>query len=118
MKSTNRATEFSKDLRNALESHKDFAKKISVHKWVKNWSLPNYGETVDVAGLRRDDRPVILIEVELLREDPASNVVKIWKWAKDKRVSGAFVLIHAFSKMYQRSKKERKKEQSFSGSAW
>ena len=114
MKSTNRATEFSKDLLNALKSHRDFTKRVGVDNWEKNWALPKHGETVDVVGLR-DKRPVILIEVELLREDPASNVVKIWKWAKDKKVSGAFVLIHAFSKMYRRSKKERKERAQFLG---
>jgi hypothetical protein len=116
MKNTNRATEFSKDLCNALKSRREFTKRNRIHKWQKNWPIPGSGETVDVVGLGPRERPSILIEAELLREDPASNVVKIWKWAMDSKVRHSFVLVQAFSKIYLKSKKERKERAVFLGS--
>ena len=71
-KSTNRATEFSKDLARSLEKHVRFDRKFAGLKWKKNWHPhEDSAETVDVAGLDEHDNPVVLIEAELLREDPA-----------------------------------------------
>lgn len=115
MKNTNRATEFSNDLKRVLEKNRNFGEKLGVSKWVKNWRVPGTHETVDVAGLRSTSSPVVLIEAELLREDPASNVVKIWKWAQGQGSRQKFVLFQAFSKVYRGRKLERKARAMFVG---
>ncbi len=112
-KGTNRATAFSNDLRNALGDHPHLKQQTGVTKWKKNWSVKGLGQTVDVVGLGKNDTPRVLIEVELLREDPSSNVAKIWSWGISNR--SKFVLIQAFSKAYQTRKVERKKLAKFIG---
>ncbi len=114
-KATNRATAFSNDLRRILRhDHPRLTKKLGVIEWRKNWSVKGLGQTVDVVGLKKDGRPAVLIEVELLREDPASNVAKIWKWAAGSNQS-KFVLVQAFSRAYRTRKQERKKLARFLG---
>jgi hypothetical protein len=65
--------------------------------------------TVDVVG--KTSRGVrIVIEAELLREDPASNVTKLWKWfVENKKRPKKILMIHAFSKVYK-GRKYRAKE--------
>jgi len=102
MKKTNRATEFSNDLRTSLDRHKNLSMKIGVDQWKKNWRPTGIrNESVDVVGLRKDSSPLILIEAELRRDDPLCNVLKIWQWAKDGLIKKPFVLFQAFSKAYR-----------------
>lgn len=72
-------------------------------------------ECVDVIG-QRDDL-VVLIEVELRRTGPVTNVVKIWKWvAKDNLYPGKRVLvIQVFSKYYQDKRSFQRENASFIG---
>ena len=64
-------------------------------------------ERVDVGGEPKKThgrRPTVLVEAELRREDPASNILKLW----NRLVAGAYpsgvVLIQGFSKVYRSPK--------------
>jgi hypothetical protein len=95
---TNRATAFSVDLCNELNRLSD------VQKWEKNWKLGNSGYgTVDVAWPGGDGTPVVLVEAELRRKNPVSNVVKVWMWATKGKLNGRFLLVQAFSSHYKDS---------------
>src|SRR5712692_5091568 len=72
-------------------------------------------EAADLAGFARDGRVVVLLEIERLREDPASNVVKIWKWITDEKGLRNVILIHAFSKPYPGVKEPRMVRAKFVG---
>lgn len=99
-----RANEFAKDLCRRLKDT------LQSYRWDKggrpniNWK-PAHGEreSVDLVGepKRPKGRPWLLIEVELRRDDPSANVIKIWKWKRHKLL-GNFVLIQAFSRFYTR----------------
>jgi hypothetical protein len=103
---SNRATEFSKDLHAALRGSKNkLRKKFGGVEWRKNWAIHG-GETVDVVGLDQG-QPVVLIEAELLREDPSSNVIKIWKWAHEEKLKRPVLFVQSFTKPYRGRKKER-----------
>jgi hypothetical protein len=108
-KTTNRATEFSNDLKRFLDEHKIFNKKHNL-SWERNgMSNEEKVGTVDVVGYT-GKTPRIIIEAELLREDPASNVVKVWNWAaRSKKKPKNILMIQAFSKAY-RSRKNRAKQ--------
>jgi hypothetical protein len=90
---------FSKDLKAVLEQ------KAPEYCW--DWDWPAKGERwlVDVAGIPKKG-PWILIEVELKRDDPVGNVVKIWQWAKQKKIKDKIIVFQAFSKHYW-EKRER-----------
>jgi hypothetical protein len=107
-KRSNPATEFSAYLAKVL--NKKRLRKI--HKWKKNWH-GNKGETADVAGLNLKGKARVLIEVERLREDPSSNVVKIWHWLEQGSVPDDVTILHVFSKAYTDRKKPRKERAKF-----
>ncbi|MGO9167990.1 MAG: hypothetical protein ACLP56_14075 [Candidatus Sulfotelmatobacter sp.] len=103
--SSNAATAFSVYLRNVLNKRKD-----SGLVWEKNWHGIG-GETADVAAISlkgKDKRAKVIVEVERLREDPASNVVKIWSWMLKDRIPRNALFIHAFTKPYLGRKKASK----------
>lgn len=92
MTKSNRATEFSKDLRRFLADHRGLSTKIGVEDWRRNWKPKTIrSECVDVVDVRRDGTPAVLIEAELRRDDPVCNVLKIWKWATDGIIEKPFV---------------------------
>jgi hypothetical protein len=106
---TNRATEFSKDLVRFLNEHPRFNERHGL-TWVRN-GMSNEVRlgTVDVVGSTSRGIRVV-IEAELLREDPASNVTKLWKWfVENKKRQKKILMIQAFSKVY-RGRKYRAKE--------
>jgi|GEM_PF-6790493 len=78
--------------------------------WKPNYRLDRSGrDFVDVVGvLKHKKHPTILIEIELHREDPVSNVVKIFKWAESRGMKH-LAFFHAFSRLYDSKKAERKK---------
>jgi hypothetical protein len=58
-------------------------------------------ERVDVTGYnRRSRKPRVLLEVELRRQTPLANIVKVWKWIKNGELSRNVVVVQAFSKRY------------------
>lgn len=65
---------------------------------------PGRGErqSVDLVGEPRRKGPLLLIEVELRRGDPASNVLKIWLWKCKKMLKSDFILFQAFSRYYDK----------------
>ena len=114
---SNRATEFSKDLKRKLDSFSVFNKRAGIEEWIKDWK-PNgisHGG-VDAAGIRKaagKEIPVILVEAELRRDDPPANILKIWKWAREGKMERGFILLQAFSKAYDNQKKEQKDRAKF-----
>jgi len=114
---SNRATEFSKDLKRKLDSCSAFNKRAGIKEWIKDWKPAGISHGgVDVAGIRQIGRreiPVILVEAELRRDDPPANVLKIWKWAREGKMDENFVLLQAFSKAYDEQKKEQKDRAKF-----
>ncbi len=65
---------------------------------------PGRGErqSVDLVGEPKRNGPLLLIEVELRRGDPSSNVLKIWLWKCQKKLKGNFILFQAFSRYYNK----------------
>ncbi len=54
---------------------------------MENW-LAGEGQKwkVDVAGIpKRCGRPLVLIEIELKKDNPVENVVNIWRWAMQEK---------------------------------
>jgi hypothetical protein len=100
-----RTHEFAKDLCNELNRHK--------HNGL-TWSSAgpngiNAGhESVDATGYGKKDTPLVLVEVELRRDAPALNVVKVWNWIKQRRFTKKVILIQAFSARYSKVNTLRK----------
>jgi hypothetical protein len=58
-------------------------------------------ECVDVTG-RHGERPKVLVEIELRRQTPLANIVKIWKWIDGGKLRKENItVIQAFSRYYQ-----------------
>ena len=53
-------------------------------------------ESVDATGCRKGETPAVLIEVELRRDAPALNVIKVWNWIEQKRFEIKIILRQAF----------------------
>jgi hypothetical protein len=108
-----KANAFSSEVSTWLNARTRFGKNL---EWKPDHRLDRSGrDFVDVVGIVRSHKLAsILVEIELHREDPVSNVVKIWKWAEDKK-GGRILFFHAFSKLYAMGKSERKKRAVFLG---
>jgi hypothetical protein len=91
---------FSNDMLSVLK------KQAPEYRWQVDWPAEGERWLVDVAGIPKKIGPWILIEVELKRDDPVGNVVKIWQWARKKEISNQIILLQAFSKHYW-EKRER-----------
>lgn len=74
--------------------------KATEYDWQVDWPADGERWLVDVAGIHRSGGPWILIEVELKRDDPVGNVVKIWQWAQQQKIKNHIVMFQAFSKHY------------------
>ena len=83
-------------------------------KWKVGWGPKGYRWKVDIAGLK-DDKPVILIEAELKKEDPAANVIKVWRWAIEQKNKKRIHFIQGFSKLYWHAKIQRRERTEFIG---
>lgn len=68
------------------------------YDWVSGWPADERSK-VDVAGLR-NGVPAVLVEVELKKDNPVENVVKIWRCASEKRITTPLLFVHAFSAHY------------------
>lgn len=70
---------------------------------------PRFGQgSVDVVGWY-SGKPVILIEIERRRAGPSTNVIKIWRWAEDGKLSGDTLVLQAFSKFFDKGSGVSKK---------
>jgi hypothetical protein len=102
------STNFDNHVKRALQAR---IKKLT---WKTNWNLKGFRWRVDLAGLD-GDRPCILIEAELKKDDPAANVIKIWSWAREQRNSHPILFVQGFSKLYWTSKTTLRERASFVG---
>src|SRR5215510_171248 len=71
------ALNFDKRLKQSL-------KHLDAYEWVPGWHLDPRSK-VDVTGLQRGV-PRVLIEIELKKDNPVENVVKVWRWAKAEKI--------------------------------
>ena len=71
---------------------------------------------VDVAGLpKKKGAPVVLVEVELKKDNPVENVVKIWRWATERKYTGRVLFLQAFSAHYWTTKVKQRVRSEFIG---
>jgi hypothetical protein len=100
-----RTNEFAKDLCKELNRHKQ-----NGLEWCSAGPKRiNAGhESVDATGYGKKDTPLVLVEVELRRDAPALNVVKVWNWIKQRRFTRKLILIQAFSARYSKVNTLRK----------
>src|SRR5258705_7881157 len=80
-------------------------KKAPKYNWKTGWSANGERWKVDVAGLSKRGKPLVLIEVELKKDNPVENVVKIWRWAKAEKMAHRILFLQAFSAHYVESRK-------------
>jgi hypothetical protein len=98
------APNFDKHLKRGL------AEKAPDFEWETGWSAEGQRWKVDVAGLSKNGTPRrILIEVELKKDNPVENVVKIWRWAKEEKKTERILFLQAFSAHYTKTKKRTHK---------
>jgi hypothetical protein len=99
------APNFDKHMKRYLEKHaREF-------KWKLGWSAPDTRWRVDLVGYKKNVHyPFVLVEVELKRDDPVGNVVKIWQWAHDSKNKHRILFVQAFSKHYWQKKSEAAKK--------
>jgi hypothetical protein len=55
----------------------------------------------------RKSRKLVLVEVELRKDAPLTNVVKVWRWIAKEKFKTPFVLVQAFSKYYKKHDTKR-----------
>jgi len=97
------ATNFDKYLKKGLD------KKAPQFDWTRGWSAERQRWKVDVAGHPTNGGPLVLIEVELKKDNPVENVVKIWRWAKEEKKSQRILFLQAFSSLYLKPKQNAHK---------
>ncbi len=109
-----RSKEFVRDLQRRLTESS--ANRRYDWKDGREWK-PKKGErqAVDLVGQPLKGGPVLLIEVELRRGDPSSNVLKIWIWKLHKKLKKNFILFQAFSRYYNRKNHTLIKRATFLG---
>jgi hypothetical protein len=112
---SNRTTQFCNRLAEALKHHSLPRNLVDRDKW-RPGSIG--GAHIDVVGYFKD-KPSVLIEVELRRDDPVNNVVKMWQLFENKKkrkeMRPKIFFLHAFSGIYEDEKKSRKESAQFVG---
>jgi|SRR5579859_254718 len=118
-----RSSKFSNDLCSELRQ------KIRTHCWVTEWKpIKRSRESVDVVGFPNEGstpRYAILVEAELRRGDPASNIIKIWRWWTERKDARDFscrnvkiaiprklLFFQAFSRVYRLKKRPNMKKKA------
>jgi len=66
--------------------------------WSAEWRADSRSR-VDLAGMKAKILHV-LVEVELKKDNPVENVVKIWRWAVDEKKTKRILFLQAFSAHY------------------
>lgn len=65
-------------------------------------------ESIDVMAVSRTkSRKPILVEVELRKDAPLTNVVKVWRWISAEKYRAPFIFVQAFSKYYKEGDTKR-----------
>jgi len=86
------------------------------YAWKTGWSEKGQTWKVDVGGSpKKSGRRLILIEVELKKDNPVENVVKIWRWAREKEKNQRILFIQAFSSHYYKTKRKQYNRSIFIG---
>lgn len=93
---------------------KDFCAKLNnsrstEYEWKSGGKPIGRGhESVDIVGRpKKKGARWVLVEVELRKDAPLTNVVKIWRWIANKEFKDRFVLIQAFSRYYKKGDTKR-----------
>jgi len=102
------ATNFDKHMKAELEE------RLPEYKWEMGWHLEGEGGKVDLVGLKKN-QPQVFVEVELKRDDPAANVIKVWRWALDQNRARPVLFVQGFSKRYWQSKTRFRERAEFVG---
>jgi hypothetical protein len=97
------APNFDKYLKKGLDD------KAPQYEWKTGWSADGHRWKVDVAGLSKNGEPRVFIEVELKKDNPVENVVKIWRWAKEEKKKQKMLFVQAFSSHYIKASKSAHK---------
>jgi hypothetical protein len=92
------AQNFDRQLQQTLEHE------VPQYQWEAGWSADGERWKVDVAGLKGGS-PRILVEVELRKDNPVENVVKIWRWAASEKGRKQMLFLHAFSANFVKVRK-------------
>jgi hypothetical protein len=85
------APNFDKYLKRGLDE------KAPQYAWKAGWGPDRERWKVDVAGVPKKSGALILIEVELKKDNPVENVVKVWRWASDAKYKRRILFLHVFS---------------------
>ena len=93
------ALNFDKALQKAL------CERLRGYSWFQRWQADKHS-IVDVAGFKgrklTEDQiegrsPSVVVEVELKKDNPVENVVKIWNWGEDRNKNSKRIsFVHAF----------------------
>ena len=102
------ALNFDKHMRRALEES------IPELKWKPGWRPKGQPWRVDLAGLE-GERPRVLVEAELKKDDSAANVIKVWRWARDSKNAEPILFVHGFSRWYWETKARIREAARFAG---
>lgn len=94
----NRTHAFAKDFCNWLNDTRS-----SNYRWIPDENLIGKGhESVDIVGRpKKSGAKVVLVEVELRKDAPLTNVVKVWRWIEEKQFKERFIFVQAFSRYYR-----------------
>ena len=93
-----RTDAFARDFCNRMKEFRS-----TVYQWTCAENLSGRGhESVDIVGRPSNKRgKLILLEVELRKDAPLTNIVKVWRWLSNKQSIGRFVFVQAFSRYYK-----------------
>lgn len=86
---------------------RDFCRRMRENPGNYNWEcagkpLGRSHENIDFWGKpKRAGKPNIFVEVELRRDAPLRNVVRIWRWIIEHDFRAPFVFVQAFSRYYK-----------------
>jgi hypothetical protein len=98
------------DMKRALK------KNVPKLTWTTGWRPKGQHWKVDLAGLEgKEERPRVFIEAELKKDDPAANVIKIWRWARDQKNTKRILFVQGFCKLYWQTKVRLRERAEFVG---
>ena len=87
------------------EMKKSLEESVPELKWKRGWRPKGVGQVeVDLAGLDEGGHACVIIEAELKKDDPAANVIKIWRWAVGQKNTKPILFVQGFSGLYTPNK--------------
>jgi hypothetical protein len=90
------------------------------YEWKPGDRLNRKGhESVDIVGRSlKKSRKLILVEVELRKDAPLTNIVKVWRWTANENFRSPFILIQAFSRYYKQGDTKRSNAEFVGNQMW